>query len=393
MKCLVLPFILAVLVTSCACALTAPLASALLSPGDAQWTTQTTGTSQNLWGVQFVDDHSGWAVGSGGTIVHTADGGTTWSEQPSGVHVPLYAVCFVDALNGWVVGGGNTILHTTDGGASWKQQHGGEPADDYLSGVSFTDLQHGWAVGDYSTILHTANGGTSWTSQTATGTWDLSDVTFLDTSTGWAVGSGVDPASPGGVGAILYTTDGGTSWNQQDSGTEQPIAAIDMLNQSLGWVVGDGGTVLRYNGSTWAWHTLASHESFADVAFYDSLTGWAVGAAKSGQSGGVIIYSTDGGNSWYDQSTTDKALNAVAVTPSGRAWLVGEGGAVYTTDLSGPAQPSSNPSQGTGAPASPTSATASPTPVAPAGTGNTTPWGLIIGLAAAGVMVGAWPGT
>ena len=392
MKRLVLPLTLAVLVTLCAGALAAPLANALRSPGTAQWTMQTTGTSQNLWDVQFLDDHSGWAVGSGGTIVHTGDGGTTWSEQPSGVHVPLYAVCFVNALSGWAVGGGNTILHTTDGGLTWSQQHGGDPADDYLSGVSFADLQHGWAVGDYSAILHTADGGASWKSQTATGTWDFSDVMFPDIATGWAVGSGVDPANPGGVGAILYTTDGGASWNTQDSGTKQPIAAIDMLNQSLGWVVGAGGTVLRYNGSTWEWHTLSSHESFEDVAFYDSVIGWAVGAPKGSPSGaGVIIYSTDGGHTWYDQNTTDKALHAIAVTPSGHAWIVGEGGAVYATDLGGPAQPSASPtaSQGTISSVIPTPNRTSPAPVASAGKGNGTPWGFIIGLAAAGVVIGA----
>jgi photosystem II stability/assembly factor-like uncharacterized protein len=221
----------------------------------------------------------------------------------------------------------------------------------------------------------------------------LSDVDFLDGSNGWAVGSGVDSASPGGIGAILHTTDGGLTWSQQQSGTKQPLTAIDMLNQSLGWAVGDGGTVLRSNGSAWQWHTLTSQESFADVAFYDSITGWAVGSPKGSQSGaGVIIYSTDGGNTWYDQSTVDKALNAVAVTPSGRAWVVGEAGAAYTTDLSGATQPSASPNPPASTPASPTAARTPAAPSAPAGKASSTPWGLIIGLAAAGVVVGALAG-
>ena len=132
---------------------------------------------------------------------------------------------------------------------------------------------------------------------------------------------------------------------------------------------------------------MSSHESFTDVAFYDAVTGWAIGAPKGSQSGaGEIIYSIDGGNTWYDQSTTDNALNALAVTPSGRVWAVGEGGAVYTADLSGAVQPSPSPAA---SPSASTLTTPAPaTPAAPAGKANGTPWGLIIGLAAAGVVAG-----
>lgn len=39
------------------------------------WTTQSSGTTNELWAVSFVDANTGTAVGEGGTILRTTDGG------------------------------------------------------------------------------------------------------------------------------------------------------------------------------------------------------------------------------------------------------------------------------------------------------------------------------
>src|SRR5262245_34615947 len=40
-------------------------------------------TDAELTSVAFVDPQHGWAVGSGGVILHTNDGGATWNRQAS----------------------------------------------------------------------------------------------------------------------------------------------------------------------------------------------------------------------------------------------------------------------------------------------------------------------
>lgn len=40
------------------------------------WTAQMSGTSEWLWSVYFLNAQIGWAVGSGGTIIKTAGGGS-----------------------------------------------------------------------------------------------------------------------------------------------------------------------------------------------------------------------------------------------------------------------------------------------------------------------------
>ena len=86
-------------------------------------TRQTIVTSTaDLSGVAFSDANHGWAVGAGGTIIATTDGGATWNPQTSNVTADLSGVAFSDADHGWAVGAGGTIIATSDGGATWNPQ-------------------------------------------------------------------------------------------------------------------------------------------------------------------------------------------------------------------------------------------------------------------------------
>jgi photosystem II stability/assembly factor-like uncharacterized protein len=60
----------------------------------------------------------GWAVGDAGTIINTTNGGVSWTSQTSGTTNALRDVQFVDTSNGWAVGDGGVILHTSNGGAN-----------------------------------------------------------------------------------------------------------------------------------------------------------------------------------------------------------------------------------------------------------------------------------
>ncbi|MEK7269083.1 MAG: YCF48-related protein [Nitrospirota bacterium] len=77
---------------------------------------QKSGTEVTLLGVFFRNANMGWAVGAGGAILNTADGGKRWKPVSSGTTVLLTGVFFADALHGWVVGANGTILHSKDGG-------------------------------------------------------------------------------------------------------------------------------------------------------------------------------------------------------------------------------------------------------------------------------------
>ena len=69
----------------------------------------------------------------------------------------LSSVHFIDAGRGWAVGRGGAILATGNGGKTWTAQTSDTQA--LLGSVHFSDASHGWAAGDKGAILATGNGG------------------------------------------------------------------------------------------------------------------------------------------------------------------------------------------------------------------------------------------
>jgi phage tail sheath protein FI len=169
--------------------------------------------------LHFVSPTAGWAVGAGGAVVATADGGATWTTQASGVAADLHGVHFASATAGWAVGAGGAIVATADGGATWTAQTSGVAAD--LRGVHFADATHGWAVGAGGAIVATADGGNTWRRQANGTTRTLTAVRAVSATTGWAAGAG---------GLLLATTDGGTGWTPQ---APRPLSSI-LTNLTVG---------------------------------------------------------------------------------------------------------------------------------------------------------------
>ncbi len=119
------------------------------------------------------DLHHVWAVGHGGTIVGTSDGGSTWTLQHADPDLTLTAVSFVDSRHGWAAGyaGGGiyaaraVLLATTDAGGAWTEVHR-SASQSYFTDVVRQDELHGWAVGSYAAVpravFRTADGGATW---------------------------------------------------------------------------------------------------------------------------------------------------------------------------------------------------------------------------------------
>ena len=83
--------------------------------GDGRWISQPSGTTANLRDVYFLDSNRGWAVGDGGAIVGTTDGGTTWTLEVSGVSADLRSVHAASSNVVFAVGANGTILKRGEG--------------------------------------------------------------------------------------------------------------------------------------------------------------------------------------------------------------------------------------------------------------------------------------
>lgn len=75
-------------------------------------------TNKDLMGVDFVTPDIGYAIGEGGMILKTVNGGVIWNSQSSGTQSDLKAVSFVNSTVGYVAGASGSVHKTVNGGTS-----------------------------------------------------------------------------------------------------------------------------------------------------------------------------------------------------------------------------------------------------------------------------------
>ncbi len=319
-----------------------------------------------------------WAVGSGGFIVHSPDGGETWTPQPVATFAQGSATPPPDIRSESlspreaeaaviVAQGGGTNVGPTQapvnprapgsraptGAANPTQaplrpEAPGSPTPTRPPSPSANPTQA--PVGREATSppsaptgLTVEDPGESSTSKTPSQVPApqppptvrptppaprpqpppaLHAVHFVDEERGWVVGA---------RGTILRTTDGGRTWEQRPSRTTAPLVTVRFTADGrLGWVLGANGGVLQTTdgGATWGPSArLARTPSRAMHVIPDGRRAWIVG------DDGLILRTTDGGDTWLQaQSGTSESLRAVHFRGDGaEGWAVGGAGIVLRT--------------------------------------------------------------
>ena len=274
----------------------------------------------------------GWAVGSGGTIVYTANG-TSFDSEVTATSVNLNdAVSPVDNAHVWVVGDAGTILECTTncqtpGSAVWAKQTSNTTANLYsIAASSNTSI---WAVGAGGVIDFW--NGTTWTVQQSGKAYDLLDINGSVTGTGWAVGTG---------GTILVTTNG-TTWTTQTApsisgSTTYTLESLSASTAAAAWAVGAGGAIIYTTNTGATWQNATSPTTnilYGVVASGSSVSAstpvYAVGA------GGVILVSTNGTTFTAQTSPTTHDLLGVASQSGSTLLAVGASETLLHTTTTG----------------------------------------------------------
>lgn len=257
------------------------------------------------------------AVGERGHIVLSDDEGVTWRQAPSPVRTLLTGVHFVDARLGWAVGHGGVVLKTVDGGAGWEKIADGnlfnrlvrERAEQLLAEADDGPEAEVWEFFAEDAEQAMAEGPTR----------ALLDVWFADAERGIVVGA---------LGQIFETTDGGATWRAVFDQLENP----DGLNlyavtghAGRAYLAGEGGLAFRRKAGAKAFERL-------DVPYNGTLFNIAAAPASTtvamfGLRGHAFL-SDDGGDRWLEIRTgTEQTLAGGAFLDGGRYALVGMGGA------------------------------------------------------------------
>lgn len=166
------------------------------------------------------------AVGERGIVVRSDDAGRNWVQIPVPVSVTLTAVRFADAQNGFAVGHGGTVLFTQDGGRQWERRLDGRRIPELL----LADAQaRGDALAQKDAERMRTDGPDK----------PLLDVLLLGPARALAVGA---------YGMALFTEDGGKTWVSWAARLDNPkglhLYAVRQRGQRI-VIAGEQGLVLK----------------------------------------------------------------------------------------------------------------------------------------------------
>jgi photosystem II stability/assembly factor-like uncharacterized protein len=305
--------------------------------GGDTWTSLSSNTFSDLYGISFPDATTGYIVGTAGTILKTMDGGSTWIDQ-SGSYGDLYCVNFPTANIGYTCGsssylfGYTKIFKTNDGGNTWNELSA--PAMSYAQKVYFTSSDNGIFSGQDQNadglLLHTTDGGMTWsTCWSSTSIYYTKGIFFTDPNTGFVVG---------GKGTILKTIDGGATWQTMTSGTTKDLYSIFFINALTGFVVGDQGIFLKTTngGATWTIKTVISDGYFIALCAKDPNSIFLIGRGEPSSRNSKMYKTLDGGSTFSSMlSGTLHNLKGISFPLANTGYAAGDSGVMVKTENGG----------------------------------------------------------
>jgi photosystem II stability/assembly factor-like uncharacterized protein len=221
------------------------------------------------------------------------------------------SIYFTDLLNGYTVGwnlGSGFLSKTTDGGSNWLRDAlnfgSRDPYKIIFNGTNqgyITFNKHDYSCNNFC-YYRTRDGGLTWSTQDAyPGEGRGIVLSTLTESTVIISGHQGYPSKT----FFLKTTDGGTNWYEIGPDTAGYIWSGSFADSMNGWFINrpDINNVPNFlyrttnQGLTWLINEDNIFEGLWDICFIDNNRGWAVGDS------GKIVYSSDGGESWYHQFT------------------------------------------------------------------------------------------
>lgn len=209
------------------------LEDALFAFEDAEILLEEPTIPTNLHDVWFLDEKTGFAVGSFGRLVQTRDGGKNWTEtshlldNPDGFH--LNGIAGSAAAGVFIAGEGGVLYRSTDLGETWESLDAGY-FDTFFGVVFDAGNQLLTAFGLGSALFQSADLGQN---------WQALNSPIKATFAGGAVGDDGSTILVGPAGTVL--TIKGSSITSQAQSDRGNYSAVLPLGADKVMIVGAGG--------------------------------------------------------------------------------------------------------------------------------------------------------
>jgi photosystem II stability/assembly factor-like uncharacterized protein len=286
-----------------------------------------------FFGLDF-DGSNGVAVGAGGAISESKDGGLTWTPVPkSPTELALLSVA---KRGGHTVAVGQSGVVAISDGGSWKLGDSGVPARLLTVDVNSSGLAV--AGGQFGTLLKSTDGGLTWAS-TAPDWTTMEDKEVFGTAEPNIYAVNVSEAGhvtiAGEFGLILRSEDSGASWRviRTINAKAPTINAMHIAEAGQGnsFAVGQSGELLMSSdgGETWMRCETGTQLNFLGVAASASgqvvLTGMRI--MYRSENGGATWSRVEEGDTitdWYQAVRTEQGSGRIiAVGHSGKIIQIG----------------------------------------------------------------------
>lgn len=321
---------------------------ALAIPFDANsqdyWLRQSSPTTQKLHHLSFIDSLTGWVSGDSGVILHTSNGGLNWEIQETGLDDRIWGIDFINENTGWAIAFRFTktayfpiMLKTTNGGVNWNNYIYPD-TNQFFYAIHFINENTGWAGGDNGTIIKTTNGGVNWfktyPDSTIFSGFPVFEIKFYSENFGFAIGGANDIS-----GVVWRSTNAGVNWSVTGGSVlgSEPyfgIVYFDSLNiHSVGGDFDFGSSIIRTTngGLNWHYQVLGIFGFASALSYRTQAEGWSpLGFERK------FMYTLDSGDTWQTISTPDSLeIYDVYFTDHRNGFAIGEKGTIlkYNSDL------------------------------------------------------------
>jgi len=161
------------------------------SDGGLTWEDVSPATTEDLYGIHFLDTNRGIVVGDNGAVATTVNGGSAWTARTVSTFTAKNVKCCAqtDTYIMVVAGVEGRMAYSLDGGDTWTQKTTALTASDTITALMFSETNFGYYTADTGDVYRTDDGGYSWEAMDITANSGLNGVWACTPSTVSAVGA------------------------------------------------------------------------------------------------------------------------------------------------------------------------------------------------------------
>ena len=188
------------------------------------------------------------AVGASGVILTSGDSGATWQRQeisswPSFLDITSCSNGLFAAL-----AFEGEVWLSTDGGRVWNQSR--LTTEEAPQAIQCDPAGNLWVVGSFSTVSISRDDGVTWEVSSRDEDVIYTDIQFFDERTAYIAGE---------FGSLLKTGDAGATWELMPPMPDEFYPqSMYFEDQDKGWIAGLGGVVLETTNGGQSWQIQAT---------------------------------------------------------------------------------------------------------------------------------------